>query len=906
MLNQGFPDLDVLDKKLIKLFPRKIVRKGYASRLNEFKKLPNYVIEFQINKYADEKGFLHRDAIKKIQADLNKYSPEKKEKEAFKSLAVELGVIEIIDYFKVNVDLKKGKYYTHISNINEKASVNRDLLTPTKFQDLLKGGLWGKAKFQYIKGGDGTTLNMCEFEPFQSGGVVLRKYIKNRSQFSTDEWIDVLIRSIGYNSEKLSRKQKLLYLCRLIPLVEASTNSLELGPPGTGKSYIYENISEYVRVILGGDITPAKLIYNQSTRENGCIFNRDAICFDEMNKCQKSFYPLIPKLHQIMASNRVERGDMEAITDVSLIFQGNLFGYNKTEDNRLVPVNPNYLKDLPENMCNVAFLDRIHMFIYGWELPNIAEDQINQHLGLISNYFSQVLHKLRREDLSLLIDDNIEFYQLDHKNERKSISIRDRKALYHIISGLIKLIHPHRRLNEEEWREIVDLAIELRTNVIKEINKIEPTTIKTLKYTIISTQKKQKSSISKIDVKVIERIEEEEERYISKEIPNYNFEKSKIFINENNLLVKPITYWIFKILFDKGLLEVQNNTLIIKSNNLNDIEIKVINEKPLTLTPNKRGIQNFKEEEDYLSKIGKALNDLEKIVDKYCQIYNKISVYKVRLTENINESGISKLIENLESIEDKIIIKKLSVLNRINREINSERILIERSIPLQPNILTMDYSRVLKRPSDYLTKIELLKKYWNNIYNDLEKEFVPIEKTVKNFIEQKEKERKKQHEIFGGKRFPLFAFDMNNLALSLKKKYNNFLRFGSPMNKIITRFLNKKPYLAHFFASKHLEGFKRELSESEYVKWHIETMIKDYRSKKYVDVDATLTGIIVNEIEKYHNQISYFYLGSGDKDLHIVIDTAKKYNIPVGIIVIDEKNLSYELKESADNIFILK
>ncbi|MFW9880231.1 MAG: BREX system Lon protease-like protein BrxL, partial [Candidatus Thorarchaeota archaeon] len=560
-------ELDELDKKIKDHFPRKIVRKSYAISIPELRRFPNYVSEFLINKYSEDDGTLREDALNEIINIMKKKAPEKKQKEALKSMAIELGAVEIIDHFQVYADLRRGKYYTRVSILDENAVVNRDLISPLKYQSLLKGGLWGKAKFLHIGQGESASLNMNEFESYQAEGVVLSRYINNRKNFSTNEWIDFLIRSNGLNPDKLIHKEKLLYLARLIPLVEACTNSLELGPPGTGKSFVFENASEYCRMLLSGEVSLPNLIYNKNTKQIGLVFKKDVLCFDEINKDNSKLNKLIPKLQQIMASNRVERGELEAMTDVSLVFQGNIDFTLK--DGKRVPKEPNYLKILAKDMYDAAFLDRIHIFINGWEIPRINNEHINHKLGLISNYFSELLHKLRKEDCSYLIETNIEFFKLDLENKKRPISIRDKIALIHIISGFIKLIYPNKEISNEEWKQLADLAIILRQNVINEIIKIDPTLYRKIGYEI--RHKKDEGAISET---IPEKIEEElEDKGVLSTLEEYQTELNLIKINKKNYITDKIPFWLLTSLVDKNNIKIQEN--FYKLINLNDDLVQV-------------------------------------------------------------------------------------------------------------------------------------------------------------------------------------------------------------------------------------------------------------------------------------------------------------------------------------------
>ena len=213
----NLPPLDELDEKVKTNFPMKIVRKSIVKAIQELNRFPDFVSEFLISQFIDSEGNVAEDGLNEILADLQKYCPEKGEKEQTKSRVMELGNIDLIDHFQAYADLRKGKYFTQINSMDEKASINRDLLQPGKFNDMLKSGLWGKASLQYIKKGDAASLNMNDFQSYQSTTAILKTYIRNRPNFSTEEWIDVLIRTIGFNPARFDRTQKLQYIARRFP-----------------------------------------------------------------------------------------------------------------------------------------------------------------------------------------------------------------------------------------------------------------------------------------------------------------------------------------------------------------------------------------------------------------------------------------------------------------------------------------------------------------------------------------------------------------------------------------------------------------------------------------------------------------------------------------------------------------
>lgn len=897
------PKLDNLDQKSIDQFPNKVVRKSYAISIPEFKKLPTYVSEFLISIYADENGNLRQDAIERIVETMKLKAHEKKSKEALKSLALELGSIELIDHFEVYTDLHRGKYFTHISILDEKATVNRDLLSPTRFQPLLKGGLWGKAKFQHIKQGDFASLNMDQFESYQTSNVILKNYVISRSQFSTEEWIDFLIRSMGFNPKAFNKEQKLMYLARLLPMVEECLNLLELGPPGTGKSFIYENASEYCRVLLGGEISPAKLIYDQISRRIGLVFKKDVLCFDEINKKNTRLNDIIPKLQQIMASNRVERGELEAMTQVSIVFQGNIDFQLKENEAR--PKEEDYLKILPKDMYNSAFLDRIHLFIHGWEFPRIAEDHLNENLGLISNYFGQILHKLRKEHVSYLIDEEIEFYKIDREGNKKGISIRDKNALYHIISGLIKLIFPNKIIIKNEWIEIVDFAIKLRQNVITEMEKIDNTLGRSLRYNFVDEISVPESSTIHEDINSIEEAQKSINPPNSEE---YQLDLLKISVNEDNFLVKKIPYFLLKLLVEEEQIIVENRKFKLKTESNSDFQIERINESSIEIFESLQTIsKNYSDEEDELINIEKKLEELLKAIKRYGVIKKKIAIVTTRHDYLEHNVEINKLIEEFEQKTMHIQNIATYFTRVIENKINSIITMIQKGRGLEPDLLSHDYSPIINEKEKVLNQIKNRIELWEKI----NLKFNPVSELytrIYSHIKERNDEIKKSKLIFNGAKFPLFAFDVNNLIISFNKKYpHTYRRKESPIMKIKKKFLKDKPYLAKFFTTDHLRSELNMIPLDEYNEFYIEQTYKDRSKGLFVDVDTALAAHTYHLIEIYKDQLTHFYLGSGDKDFHFIIEKAKENNIPVSIIIVDESNLSTDMAQLIpdSNIHIL-
>ncbi|MHA1758714.1 MAG: BREX system Lon protease-like protein BrxL [Promethearchaeota archaeon] len=897
--NEDLPELDNLDRQMLDNFPNKVVRKSYANDFPTFNTLPRYICEFLINQHQNSEGLLTFDAIQEIESDIIKYYPSEREAQAYLSRAMNLEKIQVIDHYYVIADLNYKRYKTHINNLNQKATVNKGLVSPRKYPELLIGGLWGKATFEYVKAGDLAKLNMCEFETYQTRQAVIGKYLTKRKNFSTNEWIDFLIRTIGLNPKPFSRRKKILYLCRLIPLVEPRTNILEMGPPGTGKSHIYENISFYSRVVLGGDVSLASLIYNRATRENGIIFKNDVICFDEVNKIRGNKRDIISKLQQIMASGHIERGELNTMTDISFVFQGNL---DTTEENgKIVPRLDDHFVSLPADMKDSAFLDRFHAYLHGWEFERVQENHVNRNLGLISNYFAELLHKLRKKNYRFEIERKFKLFSMDSEGNRRGISLRDKNAIYRIVSGLIKLIYPHALIEDIEWKEIIEIAIELRQNIINEIKKIEPGLF-SRKIGFEWSKSQETTDIKEKNRKFdSERFDEVQEI-----LPDASL--LEIHTNNDNLLTRPIPYWIFKVLVDREMLKIKITkdgklSVLINIDRL-DLPIIQIKEDKEPLQRTLDLDQDFEAiEEPKLSGIQKRLEELINNQAKIIENSSTIQIILGKLTKNGDNSDLLERIQNAKHhfINDDEIL----MIKKENRNCSSHlRCIME----CQKNYVDLSKFKNIQIISSTAIFEEYIEKR-NNYCIEKNKEFNsnidPLIKEAENILPRTELKRKK---LFGGAKFKLLAFDMNNLFISFKKKFGYSQRLINVMEKIKTQILPKNdPYIAYYFISKNFEKYKSSTSDlpAESNIWMIEKFRKMNNKSQYADIDQNLTGEICVFIDKYHDKIIDFHLGSGDKDLHIVCDYAKKYNIPIYIYVVDEKNLSNELEQLATETKII-
>nr|MDO8119477.1 BREX system Lon protease-like protein BrxL [Candidatus Sigynarchaeota archaeon] len=630
------PPLDPLDLKLKEYFATRIVRKSYAAQVHAFSKLPRFISEYLISLHADENGSLPDDARDKIIADLEKFYPDKADKEQLKSLAMELGSVDIIGHFEVVTDLRRHRYTTLIESLSERATVDSILIGPKFHPDLLRGGMWGKASFQYVPRGDVAFLNMNAFESMQDQKPVLKKFIDARDRFSTDEWLDTIIKTIGLEPASLDHETKMLYIARMICLVERSYDVIEMGPPQTGKTHVFENLTSHARVVLGGDITLAKLVYNLTTRENGIIFNYDVVCFDEINKPKSSMDDLVPKLQQIMASNKIERGDMYTTTDVSLVFQGNVFGLEQS-GNKTVPRSAVTLKDIPRSMQDAAFLDRVHAYIHGWKFPRLAEGNINMKLGIISNYFSEIMHKLRNLDYSDIVQKNYHFFKINKDGTQEPISLRDYVAVKKTIAGFLKLLYPNKKVNLAEMQEIGTIAVELRQNAIDELKIYDPALYRAIGFELRSGKPDaaqpglalalpaKMPPVTAQEARIEPTNAQEVLKPAIKPVEGL-YTLGTIIASMDCLLAKPIPYWYLKLLVAADALELQGTGAKIKK--ADAAGFTIVKENAASLRLDTVGSLDFNVLEDGLKDASNGIAMLKGATEDLSKVLHRLSVVR--------------------------------------------------------------------------------------------------------------------------------------------------------------------------------------------------------------------------------------------------------------------------------------
>lgn len=455
-------DIELLEK-LQNNFAGKIVRKDLTKRIKEGANVPVYVLEYLLGMYCSsldedeiEAGV---ETVKRILAE-NYVRPDEAQKIIAKLR--EKGLYTVIDRISVHLNIKEDIYEAEFSNLGIKQvpiaeSYVRD------YERLLCGGIWCIVQMEYYY--DEADKHRSPFmihklTPIQMPSLDFEEVKAARAKFTDDEWIDVVLRSVGMEPVQFNRREKWLHLARLIPLVENNYNLVELGPRGTGKSHVYKEISPNSILVSGGQTTVANLFYNMGTKQVGLVGMWDCVAFDEVAGIKFKDHDGVQIMKDYMASGSFARGKEEKNAYASMVFVGNI---NQSVD--VILKTSHLFEPFPEAMGNdTAFLDRIHCYIPGWEIPKYRPEFFTNDYGFITDYFSEIMRELRKISYA---DAYTRYFKLGN-----NLNQRDVIAVKKTVSGLVKLIHPDGRYNRENVEEILRFALEMRRRVKEQQKKI--------------------------------------------------------------------------------------------------------------------------------------------------------------------------------------------------------------------------------------------------------------------------------------------------------------------------------------------------------------------------------------------------------------------------------------------------
>lgn len=454
-----------LDQKTTQHFAGLVVRKDLVKAVKGNAIVPSYVLEYLLGQYcatSDEATI--QTGIDTVKEILAKHYVHRNEAGLIRSNIKEKGRYKVIDRISVELNDKKDVYQAKFSNLGIK-NVLIDSGTVKKHPKLLVGGVWCIAdlKYEFTEDNDATPWILSTLKPIQLSHFDFESYVQAREQFTTDEWIDLLIQSIGFNPEKFGHRNKLMQLIRLIPFCERNYNLIELGPKGTGKSHIYSEFSPHGILISGGEVTVPKLFVNNSTGQIGLVGYWDCVAFDEFAGKQKRVdKALVDIMKNYMANKSFSRGVETLGAEASMVFVGNT--------QHTVPYmlkHSDLFVDLPDNFYDSAFLDRIHFYIPGWEVDIIRGEMFSSGYGFVVDYLAEILRSLRNHDFS---DRYKEYFTLS-----SDISTRDRDGINKTFSGMMKILFPNGKATKDEVEAILRFAIEGRKRVKDQLMRIDST-----------------------------------------------------------------------------------------------------------------------------------------------------------------------------------------------------------------------------------------------------------------------------------------------------------------------------------------------------------------------------------------------------------------------------------------------
>jgi ATP-dependent Lon protease len=454
------PTRDALDDKVNRLFAGRVVRKDLVRKVKVGANVPVFVLEFLLGKYCASSDEIAIQMGLEVVNDTLAYNYIRPDESAkAQSKVKENGKYTFID--KVKVRLVDSDYWAEGVNFG-----NKFIHIPTQYvrdyERLLMGGVWAQldVRFEYDEEGKGKyPFWIDRLTPIQIATFDLEEYRRVRRDLTTDEWIDLMVRSMGYEPTEMPRRLKLLFLARLIPLAERNYNLVELGPRGTGKSYVVQEVSPYSALLTGGT-TVANLFGHMSGRQKGMVQIWDVVGFDEVADLQKMPKEVITTMKTYCESGTFQRGQEAVAGDASVAMFGN------TNQPIEVMVQTGHLfAPMPEIIRDdMAFSDRLHFYLPGWEIPKMRNDLFTDHYGFVVDYLAEALREMRKHNFTEVID--------RHFSMGAHLNARDRKAVRKTVSGLMKILFPHGEVTQEELAEILELALEGRRRVKEQLKKM--------------------------------------------------------------------------------------------------------------------------------------------------------------------------------------------------------------------------------------------------------------------------------------------------------------------------------------------------------------------------------------------------------------------------------------------------
>ncbi|WP_138373662.1 MULTISPECIES: protease Lon-related BREX system protein BrxL [Clostridia] len=453
-----------IKNKLRESFDGKIVRKDLTKKIKEGANVPVYVLEFLLGQYcsSDDESIIEQGVqnVKRILAD-NFVRPDESQKVLSKLR--KKGSYTVIDMITARLDMKRNIYIASFSNLGIDNVLLEDEY-PEKFDRLLCGGIWCivQLDYEYVEEEkkNGMPVQIRKLTPIQMPHVEIDELKEGRKRFTEDEWLDIMMRSIGMEPDTLSEREKWLLLLRMVPLVENNFNLCELGPRSTGKSHLYKEISPNSILVSGGQTTVANLFYNMGRKTIGLVGMWDVVAFDEVAGIHFKDKDGIQIMKDYMASGSFARGKEEKAASASMVFVGNI---NQSVD-VLLKTSSLFDPFPPEMGTDTAFLDRIHCYIPGWEIPKFRPEHFTNDYGFITDYLAEFLRELRKEQYGDALD---EYFRLGRNlNQRDTIAVRK------MVGGLVKLMYPDGEYTKEQLEEILKISLEMRRRVKEQLKKL--------------------------------------------------------------------------------------------------------------------------------------------------------------------------------------------------------------------------------------------------------------------------------------------------------------------------------------------------------------------------------------------------------------------------------------------------